>query len=96
MTPSMTMTLMKRAYQWLTQFTNLTVPVSSSAASADGTKIAACVNNGYIYTSSDSGATWTEQTALGSKRWGSLVINKDDCIFAIAAMGAVNVFYKYA
>ena len=34
------------------------------AASADGTKLAAVVFGGQIYTSTDSGVTWTAQAAI--------------------------------
>jgi hypothetical protein len=35
------------------------------ASSADGTKLVGTTYGGYIYTSSDSGATWTERTTSG-------------------------------
>jgi hypothetical protein len=45
---------------------------SGIASSSDGTKLAACVNYGYIYTSDDSGATWTERTNSGQHYWTSI------------------------
>ena len=36
---------------------------SSIASSADGTKLVAVVNGGGIYTSADSGSSWTQQTS---------------------------------
>ncbi|MFN4181578.1 MAG: hypothetical protein ACK4FA_02700, partial [Candidatus Paceibacteria bacterium] len=39
------------------------------ASSSDGTKLVAVVDNGYIYTSTDSGVTWTEQTGSGQRDW---------------------------
>ena len=44
----------------------------SIASSSDGTKLAAVVKNGYIYTSSNSGVTWTEQTSAGQPYWYSI------------------------
>ncbi len=41
----------------------------SVCISTNGTKLAAVVSGGYIYTSSDSGATWTARTAAGSRSW---------------------------
>ena len=43
---------------------------SSIASSSDGTKLAAVELGGYIYTSSDSGATWTQATSACSRNWG--------------------------
>lgn len=43
---------------------------ASIASSADGMEIVSAVaSNGYVYTSSDRGSTWTEQTAAGSRNW---------------------------
>ena len=49
----------------------------SITSSADGTKLAAVVNDGSIYTSSDSGTTWSEQTAAGSRNWYSITSSAD-------------------
>ncbi len=37
--------------------------------SDDGKKLAAAAIDGYIYTSSDSGATWVEQKSSGQRNW---------------------------
>jgi len=50
---------------------------SSIATSADGTKLAAAVQGGYIYTSIDSGVTWTPSTAGGSQQWQSIASSAD-------------------
>jgi photosystem II stability/assembly factor-like uncharacterized protein len=47
------------------------------ASSADGTKLAFGDNGGYIYTSTDSGATWTERTTMGSNQWISIASSSD-------------------
>ena len=58
-------------------------PVASSriwqsiTSSSDGTKLAAVVSGGYIYTSSDSGVSWTAQTASGSRNWNSITSSSD-------------------
>ena len=50
---------------------------TSITSSSDGTKLAAVVNGGYIYTSTDSGATWTQRTASGSRYWYSITSSSD-------------------
>jgi hypothetical protein len=53
----------------------------SITSSSDGAKLAAVVNNainGNIWTSTDSGATWTEDTSVGStKNWYSITSSSD-------------------
>ena len=50
----------------------------SITSSSDGTKLAAVVYNGNIWTSTDSGATWTENTSVGStKGWVSITSSSD-------------------
>lgn len=44
-------------------------------SNSDGDKLAACVENGYIYTSIDSGDTWLEHRNLGPKDWRSITSN---------------------
>ena len=58
----------------------------SVASSADGTKLAA-VGGGSIYTSTDSGTTWTEQTAAGSRSWGSIAMSSDGTKLAAGVDG---------
>ena len=48
------------------------VPYQTITSSFDGTKLAAGIYSGSIYTSSDGGATWTEQTNAGSRSWKSI------------------------
>ena len=50
---------------------------TSITSSSDGTKLAAVVTNGYIYTSADSGVTWTEQTSSGQRNWKSITCSSD-------------------
>lgn len=63
---------------------------SDVCSSSDGTKLAACVYGGYIYTSDDSGATWTEQTGSGSRNWVGCVCSLDGIkIIAIVESGYI-------
>ena len=61
----------------------LVIPAISSryrsiASSSNGTKLAAVVwGGGYIYTSTDSGATWTQATSAGSRDWISIASSSD-------------------
>ncbi len=48
---------------------------TSVSMSADGTKIIAGTSNDYLYVSTDSGATWIEQTGLGIGNWYVAVSN---------------------
>ena len=47
------------------------------ASSADGSKLAAIVSGGYVYTSEDGGVTWTEQTSSGRRSWTGITISAD-------------------
>ncbi|MCK9202578.1 MAG: right-handed parallel beta-helix repeat-containing protein, partial [Gallionella sp.] len=47
------------------------------ASSSDGTNLAAVVSSGYIYTSTDSGASWAERTNAGSRSWWSIASSSD-------------------
>lgn len=49
----------------------------SVASSSDGVKLVAVEYNGYLYTSTDSGATWTARTAAGSKLWTAVTSSSD-------------------
>ncbi|MDD5140787.1 MAG: hypothetical protein PHY43_11070 [Verrucomicrobiales bacterium] len=53
----------------------------SVASSADGSKLAAVektdANNGSIYTSINSGSTWTQQTNAPSKPWAAIASSSD-------------------
>jgi len=47
------------------------------ASSADGTKLVAIPYTGYIYTSTDSGYTWTQQTGSTSQTWTGIASSAD-------------------
>jgi photosystem II stability/assembly factor-like uncharacterized protein len=59
------------------------------ASSSNGTKLAAVAYNGYVRTSSDSGATWTEQTAAGSRGWHNIASSSDGTKLAAVCTGYV-------
>jgi len=47
------------------------------AMNGDGSKLAVAKSNGYIYLSTDSGNTWTQQTAAGVGDWCSIAFSGD-------------------
>jgi hypothetical protein len=60
------------------------------ATSANGTKVAAVDRGGYIWTSVDSGSTWTNRTAAGSRNWESIASSSDgDNLVAVASDGFI-------
>jgi photosystem II stability/assembly factor-like uncharacterized protein len=67
---------------------------SSIASSADGSRLAAAAlcsgtnTTGGIWTSSDSGASWTLRAAAGSRRWAKIVSSADGRRLAALASGA--------
>ncbi len=62
------------------------------AASADGTKVIAGSWCGYLYTSTDSGATWTARTNAGYRCWISIASSGDGTHFAALEQGSGHVF----
>ncbi len=59
-------------------------------SSSDGTKLAAVVQGGYIYTSTDSGVTWTEQTGSGSRIWTGISSSSDGTKLVASAFGQLD------
>ena len=62
----------------------------SIASSSDGTILAtveSSMTTGSIYTSGDSGATWTEAAAAGSRYWSSITSSSDGTKLASVAWG---------
>ena len=60
------------------------------AISSDGTKMMAGkdANQGYVYTSADSGATWTGQSSLPSGDWRGLAMSADGSKMVAANFGS--------
>lgn len=54
---------------WIKQTASGNRKWQSITSSSDGSKLAACINGGYIYTSTDSGATWLDRINAGSQPW---------------------------
>jgi hypothetical protein len=70
-------------------WTQASVPQAAwvgTAASADGTRLAAVIYNGPLYTSADSGVTWTQSTAP-STNWFSVASSADGSKLISAAGG---------
>jgi hypothetical protein len=66
----------------------------SITSSSDGTKLAAVVSGGYIYTSTDSGASWTErQPTTGVTRgWTSITSSSDGTKLAAVVWGSDYIY----
>jgi hypothetical protein len=82
------------------------IVVASITSSSDGTKLAAgdfgsfsagclCFPGGYIYTSTDSGATWTQQTNAGARTWYGLTSSSDGTKLAAGDYGTGSGGYIY-
>ncbi len=63
---------------------------SAIASSADGTKLVATVNNGTIWTSTNSGATWTNLNNSGTRYWSSVAASSDGTKLAATVGYTVN------
>ena len=60
---------------------------TSITSSADGTKLAATAKNGAVFTSSNSGATWTPQAGSGNRAWTSITSSADGTKLAATVKG---------
>ncbi len=57
-------------------------------SSADGSKLAAVDNDdGYIWTSGDSGTTWTPHTSTGGNTWSGITSSSDGTKLAVVVSG---------
>ena len=65
---------------------------SAIASSADGARLAATVSSGSIYTSADSGASWTEDATAGARSWVSIAMSADGQRLA-AVEGSIDLSY---
>ncbi|MBF0102389.1 MAG: DUF1566 domain-containing protein, partial [Desulfobacterales bacterium] len=63
----------------------------SIASSWDGTKLAAVESDGFIYTSTDSGGTWT-RTNSGNKAWRSITSSIDGTKLAAVVSGGGYIY----
>ena len=65
----------------------------SVSSSSDGAKLVAAVYIGYIYTSTDSGVTWTAQTDAGSRVWWSVTSSSDGTkLVAVMSPGSIYTY----
>jgi hypothetical protein len=60
---------------------------TSITSSSDGTKLAAVVTGGQIYTSTDSGITWTVSSSSPTEYWGSITSSSDGTKLAAGVTG---------
>jgi hypothetical protein len=68
----------------------------SITSSADGTRLAAAVGGGSIYTSSDGGASWTQQTSAPSASWTSIDSSSDGSkLVAVVSGGGIYTSSNY-
>ena len=65
---------------------------SAIASSADGARLAATVSSGSIYTSADSGASWTEDATAGARNWVSIAMSANGQRLA-AVEGSIDLSY---
>ena len=70
-----------------TERSGLTNAVSITSSS-DGTKLAGAVTGGSIYTSTNSGANWTERTGAGTRGWACITSSSDGTKLAASVGGA--------
>merc|ERR1711966_316455 len=61
-------------------------------SSSDGTKLAAVVNYGNIWTSTDSGATWTEITSTGDAKYWYAITSSGDGTKLAATVDDGNIW----
>jgi photosystem II stability/assembly factor-like uncharacterized protein len=56
-------------------------------SNSDGTKLAAVVKDGYIYTSANSGTTWDPRTSAGTQSWKAIASSSDGTKLAATVYG---------
>lgn len=64
------------------------------AASGDGAQLLAASNQGYLYTSSDSGSTWIERRGAGQREWSGMASSADGSKLVVGD-GAESGGYLY-
>jgi hypothetical protein len=60
--------------------------------SADGTKIAACANNDYIYISLDGGINWTQRATIA--RWSDIAMDHNGLVMVACTLDS-TIYYSY-
>lgn len=76
-------------YQWsdIGDTVNTQQTWESTASSADGTKLIAAAYGDFLYTSTDSGATWTKQLSAGDRYWQAVASSADGSKLTAADSG---------
>lgn len=62
--------------------------VYGCASSADGTKLIAVANTGFVYSSTDSGSTWNAESVPGSSTWYNTSMNPDGTKVFVISLGS--------
>lgn len=62
-------------YTWTQQAAAGSRKWESIAGSSDGTVLAATVQNGNVYLSTNSGSTWTAESSLGTAAWAAVAVS---------------------
>jgi hypothetical protein len=81
-------------YSWNTK-TISTANWSSISSDSTGTNLAAVVNGGYIYTSSNSGTNWIQQNVPPSANWQSIASSEDGTRLAAVSSAVSGVSHVY-
>lgn len=77
---------------------NVYYPVGSNvykvftAMSSDGVKLAIAVQNDYVYTSINSGGSWTKQTNSGARVWSGITSSSDGVKLAASVSSDTHVY----
>ena len=86
-------TTTKGGFVWTIQTGSGSRGWTAITSSSDGTKLAAVVYGGDIWTSTDSGVTWANKTAsLGVQNWSSITSSSDGSVLAAATVNGGNVY----
>ena len=72
---------------WSARLTDMIRSWSSIASSYDGTKFVAGVNQGYLYTSTDSGVTWNSRITDMPRNWSYISSSNDGTKLAASYTG---------
>ena len=80
---------------WTHQTTSFPSGQLLVASSSDGTHLAVAVQGEYIYTSSDSGVTWIQQSGSGSRNWQNITMSASgQYIYATNSAGSGSGVYR--
>jgi len=74
-------------FVWESQTVAASQSFKQISSSADGVRLSAVVNGGYVYTSSDSGKNWTRQDSAGQRPWTGIASSSDGLRLAASTYG---------